>query len=135
MSAVNNCSFIGRLTGDISLETTGSGAKLARFSVAVQRGKDATDFIPCTAWEASAEFAAKYFSKGSPIAVRGELRTNKSQKDGVTRTFYDVRVNDIDFVPGGGRGASSSGGASSGHDRYADREDREPDDDDDELPF
>jgi len=132
LSAVNNCTFVGRLTTDITVESTGGGAKLAKFSVAVQRGKDATDFIPCTAWEATAEFLAKYFSKGSAVAVRGELRSNKSQKDGVTRTFYDVRVSDVDFVPGSGNGGSRSSGAER---KSATYDDGPPEDDDQELPF
>lgn len=107
MSAVNNCNFIGRVATDVQVETTGSGSKLVHFNLAVQRGKDATDFVPCTAWESTAEFFGKYFSKGSPVAVRGELIVNQTERDGQKRTFYDIRVRDVDFVPGSG---SSSGG-------------------------
>lgn len=129
MSAVNNCTFVGRLTNDPIVESTGSGGKLARFTLAVHRGKDAADFIPCTAWDSNAEFAVKYFTKGSPAAVTGELRTSKSQRDGVTRTFYDVRVNDIKFVPGSSAGSTSSESRSAG---YAEREE-EPEEP--ETPF
>lgn len=108
MSAVNNCNFIGRLANDITLETTGAGMKLAHFRLAVQRGKDATDFIPCTVWESTAEFLSKYFGKGSPVAVRGELVVNQTERDGARRTFYDIRVKDVDFVPGDTKGSGDS---------------------------
>ena len=44
---MNNISISGRLTRDVDLSETVSGAVNARFSVAVQDGKDKTDFFVC----------------------------------------------------------------------------------------
>lgn len=135
-SAVNSCSFVGRLATDATLETTGSGTKLVHFTLAVQRSKDVTDFIPCTAWDSTAEFLTKYFHKGSAIAVRGRLLVTQTERDGAKRSFYDIRVDDVDFVPGTSNGSGSGGndrrGGSSGREAGL-ADDEGPDEDD--APF
>lgn len=99
MSATNNCNFIGRITADPTLDGVGD-TKRVKFRIAVDRNKDKTDFLPCTAWGTTAEFIAKYFHKGDPIAVNGEITADSVERDGVTRTFYDIRVSGVSFVPG-----------------------------------
>lgn len=99
MSATNNVSLIGRLTADPTLDGVGDH-KMTKIRVAVDRYKDKTDFLPCTAWGATAEFITKYFHKGDPIAVIGELYADTVERDGVSRTFYDIHVNNVSFVPG-----------------------------------
>lgn len=42
---MNNISISGRLTRDVDLSETVSGAVNARFSVAVQDGKDKVDYL------------------------------------------------------------------------------------------
>ena len=92
--SLNTSFLMGRLTKDVELRTTQNGKAFARFTVAVDSKfqKDKTNFIPCTAWGKSAEFIAKYFSKGSLIALEGEIVTGQYQdKDG--KTVYTVEVN------------------------------------------
>lgn len=92
---MNNISISGRLTRDVDLSETVSGAVNARFSVAVQDGKDKTDFFVCVAWDDKAKSIAKYFKKGSPIEVYGSMNSFTTD----TRTNWAITVRGWNFVP------------------------------------
>lgn len=77
---LNKIFIMGRLTRDPELRTTNSGTSVASFSLAVDRnykgadGEKETDFIDCVAWRSTAEFAAKYFTKGRMAVVEGRFQ-------------------------------------------------------------
>lgn len=104
---MNKVILIGRLTADPELRQTQSGISSCRFTVAVNRrfknqqtGEYEADFISCQAWRQTAEFVAKYFSKGQMIAIEGMLRTgsytDKNHSD-VTHYTTDVLVENAEF--------------------------------------
>ena len=95
---MNSIVLIGRMTKDPELKYTNNGKGNTRFTLAVQRNKDETDFINCVAWEKTAENIAEYFKKGSQIAVQGAIRTGSYEKDGRTIYTTDVWVYKFDFV-------------------------------------
>jgi single-strand binding protein len=95
---MNNIVLIGRITKDPELKYTNNGKGNTRFTLAVQRNKDETDFINCVAWEKTAENIAEYFKKGSQIAVQGAIRTGSYEKDGRTVYTTDVWVYKFDFL-------------------------------------
>lgn len=103
---MNNCIFTGRLTKDPEIKTTQNGKKYINFSIAVDRktkdsnGQRQADFIPCIAWNKTAEIIAQYFVKGSPIGVIGSLQVRSYDKDGEKRFAYEILVNEIDFIGG-----------------------------------
>ena len=70
---MNTVNLIGRLTKDPELKYTSNRKGNTRFTLAVSRNKDETDFINCVAWEKTAENIAEYFKKGSQIAVQGAM--------------------------------------------------------------
>lgn len=101
---MNSISIHGRLTRDVELKTTQSGKSVASFSVAVDRAyKDAegnkqTDFFNCKAWGGAADVIAQYFSKGSEIALTGEMRNDRyKDKDGNDRDWWYINVSTFDF--------------------------------------
>lgn len=103
---LNNVVLMGRLTATPVLNQTTGGALVTSFSIAVDRrlkrqGEERqTDFINCVAWQKTAEFISKYFKKGDPIAIQGELQTRKyTDKDGNNRVAVEVVINDARFVP------------------------------------
>lgn len=103
---MNSVTLVGRLAGDVELRQTPQGTDVASFAVAVDRdytganGQREADFINIVAWRQSAQFAAKYFRKGSPIAVTGRLQTRKYQdKSGANRVAVEVVASQIGFVP------------------------------------
>ena len=104
---INNCTFTGRITADPELKETQSGVSVVSFNIAVERrfkdseGNKKADFIPVTAWKATAEFVARYFKKGQMIAVVGELQSRKYEdKDGNKRTAFEVMADQVDFCGG-----------------------------------
>lgn len=91
----------GRLTRDPETKALDSGKTVVTFGLAVDRpGKDAgADFIDCTAWEKTGEAIAKFFKKGQPIDIQGEIRTRQyTAKDGKKRTAFGVNVGRWEFV-------------------------------------
>lgn len=113
---MNLCIFKGRLCADPELRQTQSNISVCRFRIAVNRGfKNANgeteaDFISCTAWKASADFISKYFTKGSEILVKGELRNaDYTDKNGVKHYAMDLNVSSAEFC---GSKSENSGGSS-----------------------
>ena len=101
---MNIVTLMGRLTAEPELKTTQSGLNYCRFTVAVDRptSKDKdkerkTDFISCVAWRTTAEFICKYFSKGSRIALNGNIQTGSYEKDGQKTYTTDVIAEKVYF--------------------------------------
>ena len=96
----NKVILAGRLTSDIELKTTTSGKPVATFDVAINKSKDEVNFIPCVAWEKTAEFVANYFRKGSAILVEGSLQSRQyeDKRYNQKRTAYSVNAERISFV-------------------------------------
>ncbi len=96
---------MGRLTRDVEMRQTPNGVSLARFSIAVNRrfaGKDAqqqADFINCVAWRQTGEFIARYFRKGSMIAVVGSIQSRSwDGQDGKRQYATEVSVEEAYFT-------------------------------------
>lgn len=120
---MNIVCLMGRLTREPEIRTTNSGSTVASFTLAVDSGKDKTEFINCTAWDRTANLLKDYFHKGDQCGLTGFLSTrNWEDKDGNKRTSIDVTANRLDF---GAKARGSSTAASSSDDL----------DNDDELPF
>lgn len=105
--SLNNVTLMGRLTADVELRTTTSGKSVATFGIAVDRSytkqgeEKKADFITIVVWGSTADFVAKYFSKGSMIALRGEIQTrNYEDKNGNKRTATEVVAKEVSFCGG-----------------------------------
>lgn len=110
-----NCAVImGRLTADPELRQTPSGVSVVRFTVAVDRGyvkqgeERQTDFINIVAWRGSADFVAKYFHKGSMIAVQGSIQTGSYEKDGVKHYTFEIVADNVSFCGGKSDGQNNN---------------------------
>lgn len=102
---LNHIVIMGRLTHDPELRRTASSTPVTSFSLAVERdfknadGTKETDFIDVVAWRGTAEFAAKYFTKGRMVAVDGHLQTRKwTDKDGNKRTATEINADHLYFA-------------------------------------
>ncbi len=97
---------MGRLTRAPELRSTSSGKKVVSFSIAVNRrfkGNDEVSFLDCEAWDTGAETIAKYFQKGDRIIIHASIRTESWETpDGQKRSKQKFRVNQFEFVDGGG---------------------------------
>ena len=94
----------GRLTATPELKTTPNGKMVTSFSVANDTGwgdNKKTNFLNCVAWNKTAENICKFFSKGDPILINGEINTRSYEaKDGAKRTATEILVNGFDFFAG-----------------------------------
>lgn len=104
MASFNKVILVGNLTATPELKQTNTGLSVCSFSVAVGRkvaksAEAVTDFFSVVAWRATAEFVAKYFTKGNPILVCGSLQ-NRSYTDakGVKHTVTEVVADEVAFV-------------------------------------
>lgn len=96
---MNNVSISGNLCADPEIRATQAGKKVASFTVAINEGKDKTEFVRCVAWEKTAELIGEYCSKGDRMAVTGRLQTREWEKDGNKQYTTEVIVNSFDFPP------------------------------------
>ena len=98
MNAVN---ITGRLAAKPDLKSTQNGKSVCNFRLAVTRPrvKDTTDWIPCTAWNQSAEFLSKYAEKGSRVGVSGIFTSREYEdKEGNRRTMYEVLCDSVELL-------------------------------------
>lgn len=96
---MNKAHLIGRLTRDPDIRVAAATSMtIARFTLAVPRNKNEADFISCTAFDKTAEFAEKYLKKGMQIAVSGRIQTGSfNDRDGKRIFTTEVIVSEIDF--------------------------------------
>lgn len=100
---MNKVILQGRLVKDTYLAYTQTNTAKTSFTIAVDRvsGKEKqTDFINCVAWGKTAETIDKFFGKGKPILVEGNIKTGSYEKKDGTRAYTtDVWVERFEFVP------------------------------------
>lgn len=109
---INKAIIMGRLTRDPELRHTGSGTPVCSFTVAVDNGygeNRQADFINCVAWNKTAEFVSKYFTKGRMIIVIGRIATRTWEgQDGKKNYVTEVVANEVSF--GESKRSQESGG-------------------------
>ena len=105
MASFNKVILIGNMTSDPETKQTTSGVAVCSFTIAVNRkftknnNEQSVDFINVVAWRNQAEFVGRYFKKGKPILVCGQLQTRSwTDKDGNKRTATEVVADEISFV-------------------------------------
>ena len=108
---INNVVLVGRLTRDPELRTTNSGTSVCSFTVAVdnrQKNPDGTksaSFIPCTAFQQSADNMSKFLKKGSLVGIVGRLNQRSYlNKDNVKVTVIEVLCDSVQFLEPKGEG-------------------------------
>ena len=102
---MNKACIIGRLVRDPEVRyTQNNNTMVCSFSLAVNRrfkqeGQPDADFINIVAWSKTAEFVAKYFTKGQQVAVVGRLQTrNYDDKDGKKVYVTEVVAEEAHFA-------------------------------------
>lgn len=96
---MNNVTLMGRLTRDPEIKEN-----VTSYTIAVDRrfkkdGEPTADFIRCVAFGKAAEFAAKWFTKGTSVAVSGRIQTGSyTNKDGAKVYTTDVIVEQQEFA-------------------------------------
>lgn len=101
---MNKVLLTGNVVRDPEHRATKDGTSVCNFTIAINRKyKDSTgtypsDYINCVAWKNTADFVSKYFQKGSPIEVEGNLQTrNFEDSKGIKRYVTEVYVEQVGF--------------------------------------
>ncbi len=102
---MNKAILMGRLTRDPELRTTASQIPVCSFTLAIDRrfknasGERQADFIPVVTWRQQAEFCAKYFRKGSRMAVVGTIQTRSwDDTEGKRHSVTEVIADEVYFT-------------------------------------
>ena len=127
---------MGRLTRDPELRHTGKGTPVTTFSIAIDNGygdNKRTDFVNCLAWNKTAEFVTKYFTKGKMIVIAdGRISTRSWEtQDGKRAYATEVVAKEVSFGE-----TKSSQQTATQQPMQDDDDDFTPlDEEDDDLPF
>lgn len=125
MATLNVSHMIGRLTGDPEVKTLASGKTVAKFRLAVGRGKkqadgtwtnDDTLYIDCEAWHNPDQkrnmpsVIQQYLHKGDPVYVQGALREDQwtDATSGQKRSKMKLVLDGVEFLGGKGGGDESA---------------------------
>lgn len=146
---LNQCTFIGRLGADVEMRFMTSGDAVASFSIAVgSQWKDKTsgekqesvEWVNVTAFGKLAEICGKYLKKGSQIYLSGRMKTDKYEKDGITRYSTKIIADTMQMLGAKHEGTPQSDTGISKPEQVA-RPDKPPvsgggfDNFDDDIPF
>ena len=118
-SNINRVIITGNLTADPELRSLPSGTSVCKLRVACNTRRkdgpsgewlDKPNYFDVTVWGAQGENAARYLSKGRPVAIDGRLEWREWESDGGgKRQAVDIIADNIQFL-GSRDDAGSSGG-------------------------
>lgn len=129
--SLNKAMIIGNLGSDPEIRSTGSGTRVANFSVATSRswtGRDGaqqekTEWHRIVAWDKLADIAEKFLKKGDRVYVEGEIEYRSYEdKDGVTKYSTEIRAREMVMLGGAREGGSDFGGSQERSPRPAQRQ-------------
>lgn len=98
---VNRWTGVGRLGKDVDLRYTNTGKAVASFTMAVDGGKDSTEWVTVNVWEKTAENCAKYLSKGSKVGVTGHWQKSSWEHEGKKYYRVDCVIDRVEFLSSG----------------------------------
>ncbi len=117
---MNSVSLIGRLTRDPDVRYAAETQRaVARFSIAIDRGKDrngndlGTDFPTIVCFGKTAELVERYIKKGRLVGIQGRLQTVFYDKAGPKIYTTDVLADRVEFLDRADRSESDGGGFAS----------------------
>ena len=115
---INRVVLTGNLTADPELRSLPSGTSVCKLRVACNTRRkngstgeweDKPNYFNVTVWGAQGENAARYLSKGRPVAIDGRLEWREWEaQDGDKRQAIDIIADSVQFL--GSRDDASGGG-------------------------
>lgn len=116
MASFNKVILIGNMTADPELKQTTGGVSVCSFSIAVNRrfakadqGQQTVDFINIVTWRQQAEFVSRYFKKGNPILICGQIQARSwTDPQGQKRYATEVVADEVSFVASAAQAAASN---------------------------
>ncbi|NEZ65577.1 single-stranded DNA-binding protein [Leptolyngbyaceae cyanobacterium CCMR0082] len=102
----NMLCLAGNLGQEPEVKYRENAPTLAKLSLAVKTGKEATEWHNIVAWGKTAEAMQKCLHKGSKVSLTGELKQERwtDKADQSTRAKYSLTVNQFSLLGGSGNG-------------------------------
>lgn len=109
MASFNKVIVMGNLTRDVELRHIPSGTAVADIGVAINDRRkvndewvDETTFADVTLWGRTAEVAAEYLQKGSPVFLEGKLKldTWEDRESGQKRSKLKIVADRLQLIGG-----------------------------------
>ncbi len=107
MNGINEVTLLGNLTDEPQIRTTPNGKKVANFTLATNEGhRDQTgnwvseaEYHRIIGWEGFANTIEKCLHKGSPVFVKGKLKTRQyTDKNNQKRYVTEILINQIVLI-------------------------------------
>jgi single-strand DNA-binding protein len=118
-NSINRVVMTGNLTKDPELRSLPSGTSVCELRIACNTHRkdgasgewvDKPNYFSVTVWGAQGENAAKYLSKGRPVAIDGRLEWHEWEtQDGTKRQRIDVIADSVQFLGSRDQNASANG--------------------------
>ena len=109
---MNVFTAVVRLGSDPEQRHTAGGDSIVNFNAAVDSGfgdKKVTTWIRCNMWGKRGESVLPYLSKGSQVAISGELSNREwTDKEGQKKLSLEVRINELTLLGGKQSGQNNS---------------------------
>lgn len=96
---INKVLIEGYITANAIMETTTTGAMICKFSIGSNwkwGEKKETHFFRCVSFGKTAEYMAKYITKGDLISIDGRLSQNSwTDKDGNKKSTIEIIIESV----------------------------------------
>jgi len=116
MALINSVVLVGNLTRDAEIRYFNNGNAIVKFSIAQNRRKkqgeqwvDEAMYFDISFGGKGAESVHKYLTKGKQVAVQGELRQDRWEQEGQSRSKVLVSAYELQLLGGGPGGERSTG--------------------------
>jgi len=116
---INRVVMTGNLTADPELRSLPSGTSVCKLRIACNTRRkngstgeweDKPNYFDVTVWGAQGENAARYLSKGRPVAIDGRLEWREWEaQDGSKRQATDIIADSVQFLGSREEGSGAGG--------------------------
>ena len=106
---MNKVILAGRTCAEWKAHKYGDNKSFVTNTLAIQEGKDKTEFVSLTAFGKTAEVLYKYVKKGDMVLLEGSIHTSVSEKDGKKQYFTSVIVLRAELLPNARKGKKDNG--------------------------
>jgi len=102
---LNSVNLVGRLTRDAELQYTNTGFAICKMGLAVNRRRkqgeqwvDEANFFDISLFGKRGESLSQYLTKGTQLAVQGQLRQDRWEQDGAKRSKVIIEATNIQLL-------------------------------------